>query len=75
MALLPGDPLPIFTLSGLTNPRYALDAAAGRYLLLAFVSADRADAAMQAMAERRAAFDAVHACGFVLVVEIGGQAV
>lgn len=68
MALLPGDPLPTFTVSGLTNPRYALDAAAGRYLLLAFVNADRADAAMKAMAERRAAFDDIHACGFVIVV-------
>lgn len=68
MALLAGDPLPPLTVSGLTNPRYALDTAAGRYLLLAFVCAGRAEAAMAVMAGRRAAFDDVHACGFVVVV-------
>ena len=68
MALLAGDPLPTFTVSGLNNPRYALDTAAGRYLLLAFAPAGRAEAAMALMAAGRAAFDDVHACGFVVIV-------
>lgn len=68
MALIPGDPLPTLIVPGVKNPRYALDTAAGRYLLLAFVSPERAGAAMALMAERRAAFDDVHACGFVVVV-------
>ena len=68
MPLLPGDPLPTFIVPGVTNPRYALDTAAGRYLLIAFVPAGRAEAAMTLVRERRAVFDDLHASAFVVVV-------
>lgn len=35
--ILPGDPAPSFHQRSLTNPRYAFDTAAGRYLILCFV--------------------------------------
>lgn len=68
MALLYGDPAPTFTAEGVSNPRYVLDTAAGRYLVLAFVRADGAAAAVAHIEQARAAFDDVHASAFVIVV-------
>ena len=69
MALLYGDPAPIFATAGISNPRYVFDTAAGRYLLLAIVPAGPAVARAVASIERhRAAFNDVHASAFVLIV-------
>jgi predicted 2-oxoglutarate/Fe(II)-dependent dioxygenase YbiX len=69
MALLYGDPAPTFVIEGVSNPRYVLDTAAGRYLLLAFVEAGPAVAAAVEMVERqRAAFNDAHASAFIVVV-------
>ena len=38
MTLLPGDPAPMFKAASASNPIYALDTAAGRYLVLAVLS-------------------------------------
>lgn len=69
MALLHGDPAPTFSAEGLTNPRYVIDTAAGRYLLLAFVKAGPAVAAAAATIQRhRAAFNDLHASAFIVIV-------
>jgi len=68
MALLSGDPAPTFAAPGVSNPRYIVDTAAGRYLLLAIVPAGPAVAgAVDAIERRRAAFDDVHASAFIVV--------
>lgn len=68
MALLPGDPLPTFNVPGVRNPRYALDTAAGRYLMIALVRPERAEAAMALLAGRRAALNDLHASAFIVIV-------
>jgi len=69
MALLYGDPAPRFAIEGVSNPRYVLDTAAGRYLLVTFVKAGPAVArAVATLEHRRAAFDDIHASAFVVVV-------
>lgn len=69
MALLFGDPAPTFSTSGVSNPRYVFDTAAGRYLLLAVVPAGPAvDRAVQTLEARRAAFNDLHASAFILIV-------
>lgn len=68
MALLYGDPAPTFAIEGVSNPRYVLDTAAGRYLLLAFVKSGPDVAAAAARIEtRRQAFNDLHASAFVIV--------
>jgi predicted 2-oxoglutarate/Fe(II)-dependent dioxygenase YbiX len=79
MALLHGDPAPTFVAEGLTNPRYVLDTAAGRYLLLAFVRAGPdVAAAIERLERRRAAFNDLHASAFIVILgedaERGGRA-
>lgn len=67
--LLFGDPAPTFVVEGVNNPRYVIDTAAGRYLLLAFVPAGPAVAAAVARLERRrGAFNDSHASAFVVIV-------
>lgn len=68
MALIYGDPAPTFTAEGVSNPRYVLDTAAGRYLVLAFVRADATAAAAAHIEQVRSAFDDVHASAFVIIV-------
>ncbi len=68
MALLFGDPAPPLVAEGLSNPRYVLDTAAGRYLLLAFVRGPDVDAAVERIGRRRGAFNDLHASAFVVVV-------
>lgn len=69
MALLYGDPAPTFVIEGISNPRYVLDTAAGRYLLLVFVKAGPAvAAAVETLERQRAAFNDAHASAFVVVV-------
>ena len=54
VTLMPGDPAPWFHQRSTSNPRYAFDTAAGRYLVLCFFAS-----AADALA--RAALDEVHA--------------
>jgi predicted 2-oxoglutarate/Fe(II)-dependent dioxygenase YbiX len=69
MALLFGDPVPLFKAEGISNPRYVFDTAAGRYLLLAFVKAGPGVATAVAAIERhRPAFNDHHASAFVVIV-------
>jgi len=69
MTLLFGDPAPLFAAEGVSNPRYVLDTAGGRYLLLAVVRAGPAVArARTAIERRRTTFDDHHASAFVVVV-------
>ncbi len=68
MALMFGDPAPIFATPGVSNPRYVFDTAAGRYLLLAIVRAGPAvDAAVRTLEAARMAFNDVHASAFILI--------
>jgi peroxiredoxin/predicted 2-oxoglutarate/Fe(II)-dependent dioxygenase YbiX len=58
--LTPGDPAPWFVQRSGTNPRFALDTVAGRYILLCFYGTTkdpRGAAALQAVKTRRAIFD------------------
>lgn len=58
--LAPGDPAPVFHQRSFSNPRYAFDTAAGRYIVFCFFgSAARAhsQAAIQAARSRRQFFD------------------
>ncbi len=68
MALLPGDPVPKFSLPGTTVPRFTFDSAAGRYLVVAFVRPDGAEAAQARITARPEIFDDVQASAFVVVV-------
>ena len=56
--LLPGDPAPWFHQRSSTNPRYAFDTVAGRYVVLCFFGSAADDAT-------RAALQAIHADGHV----------
>ena len=70
--LQPGDPAPWFTLPSTDNPTYAFHSVAGRYVVLAFLgSAARpeAQAALSAIAARRALFDDETACFFGISVD------
>ena len=64
-----GDPAPTFAIPGVSNPRYAFDTAAGRYLLVALVPAGPAVAAAGRTLEAAGtAFNDVHASAFIVVV-------
>lgn len=68
MSLTPGDPAPWFHAATPSNPDYAFDTVAGRYVLLAFLPSDMGERAkaMSAVAARRAVFDDVGACAFMV---------
>ncbi len=69
MALLFGDPAPAFATTGVNNPRYVFDTAAGRYLLLAIIPAGPAVArAVGAIERQRRIFNDEHASAFILIV-------
>jgi predicted 2-oxoglutarate/Fe(II)-dependent dioxygenase YbiX/peroxiredoxin len=70
--LTKGDPAPWFKQRSTTNPRYAFDTAAGRYIVLCFfaTAADAAGrAAIAAAHARRDLFDDVRACFFGVTVD------
>ncbi len=72
MPLQTGDPVPWFNLPSTDNPSYAFHSVAGRYVLMAFIgSAARpeAQAALAAIAGRRALFDDENACFFGISVD------
>lgn len=65
--LTPGDPAPSFIQRSVSNPRYAFDSAAGRYLVLCFyggASDPHAQAALRAVHGRTDIFNDDHACFF-----------
>jgi peroxiredoxin/predicted 2-oxoglutarate/Fe(II)-dependent dioxygenase YbiX len=66
-SLSPGDPAPRVHQRSTTNPRYHLDTAAGRYIVLCFFAsaADPAGrAALEAVQQHRSLFDGQRACFF-----------
>jgi len=72
MTLHPGDPAPWFSLPSTDNPNYAFHSVAGRYVLLAFIGSvarPEAQAALAAVAARRALFDDENACFFGISVD------
>ena len=65
--LAPGDPAPSFTQRSAANPRYAIDTAAGRYLVMCFfhsLSDPRAQEAVAAALSREDLFNDDHASFF-----------
>jgi hypothetical protein len=70
MSLTVGDPFPSLRLPGVSNPNYVLDSAAGRYLLLAFLSDcddEMIRAAVEQIGRRRILFDDEKLCFFGLL--------
>ena len=69
MPLLPGQPAPWFTAPTPSNPQFAFDTAAGRYVLLLFDAGDPAARVigLKALAAHQGLFDDVHACAFVVL--------
>ncbi|HEY1382701.1 MAG TPA: hypothetical protein VGF43_03755, partial [Dongiaceae bacterium] len=67
VTLAPGDPAPWFHQRSTSNPRYAFDTVAGRWVVLCFFgTAGDADGkrALAAVAANRALFDDERACFF-----------
>jgi predicted 2-oxoglutarate/Fe(II)-dependent dioxygenase YbiX/peroxiredoxin len=73
MALQLGEPVPWFTLPTLGSPEFALDTAAGRFLLLVFLPSDEAGrgAALKALAANQRLFDDVRLSAFVVARDRG----
>lgn len=74
--LLPGDPAPWFRQRTPSNPQFAFDTAAGRYLVLCFLGSAgdaHAQAALRAVAERPGFFDDNTACFFAVSVDPGDE--
>ncbi|MCM2563762.1 2OG-Fe(II) oxygenase [Lutimaribacter sp. EGI FJ00015] len=70
--LTPGDPAPGFIQRSVSNPRYAFDSAAGRYLVLCFYGSagdPHAQAALEAAHARTDIFDDDRACFFGVSVD------
>jgi peroxiredoxin len=68
----PGDPAPWFHQRSTTNPRYAFDTAAGRYIVLCFfasAASPEGRAALEAVAANRRHFDDAHACFFGVTLD------
>ena len=74
--LAPGDPAPWFHQSSTSNPNYAFDTTAGRYVVLCFLGSaadEAARAALAALTSHRARFDDVHACAFGVSADPGDR--
>ncbi len=72
MALFFGDPVPIFRTPGVSNPNYAFDTAAGRYVVLGLLTAQGADAIQAArdiVAPHRTLFDDVSFCFYAMIAD------
>jgi peroxiredoxin/predicted 2-oxoglutarate/Fe(II)-dependent dioxygenase YbiX len=75
-SLTPGDPAPWFHQRSTSNPRYAFDTAAGRYIVLCFFgsAADPiARVALDAVQGRRLLFDDRRACFFGVSIDPGDE--
>lgn len=65
----PGDPVPSLYARGATNPRYALDSVAGRYVAITFIDGTRVpgiDAFLNQLYASRAPFDDAFASAFIV---------
>jgi hypothetical protein len=74
MAVLPGDPAPVFHARCSSNPRFAFDTVAGRYLVLAFVGSGQ-EPAFQTVIQNlaaAAAFDDTLASLFLVTTDPDG---
>lgn len=72
-----GDPAPWFHQRSPVNPRYAIDTAAGRYLVLCFFGSSttpRAQAALRTVAEATTLFDDEHAAFFGITIDPADEA-
>jgi peroxiredoxin/predicted 2-oxoglutarate/Fe(II)-dependent dioxygenase YbiX len=70
MRLTPGEPAPWFTAPTPSNPEFAFDTAAGRYVLMVFLprsDAAAAGAALKALSEHQAMFDDRRLAAFVVM--------
>lgn len=69
MPLSPGQPAPWFVAATPSNPEFAFDTAAGRYVLLLFLplEAEARVAALRALAAQQQLFDDVKASAFVIL--------
>ena len=77
MLLQPGDSAPWFTAPTPSNPEFVFDTAAGRYVLLAFLSETDAAGnaeALRALSAHRALFDDARLSAFVVVRDAGAAA-
>jgi len=75
--LLPGDPAPWFNQRSTTNPRYAFDTAAGRYIVLCFFGSagdDQGREAINAVLADRSHFDDVRVSFFGVSIDPADQA-
>lgn len=75
--LEPGDPAPIFSQRSVSNPKYAFDTAAGRYLVLCFFGSagdDLGAGAIAAASARPDLFDDQHASFFGVSCDGADQA-
>lgn len=71
-----GDPAPWFHQRSFANPRYALDVAAGRYIVLCFFGSaaiEQSRAAIVAAFSRQSLFDDVKACFFGVSVDVSDE--
>jgi len=76
VALAPGDPAPWFKQRSTTNPKYAFDTAAGRYLVLCFFATAGDEAgrtALAAVRARRTLFDDRRASFFGVSIDPGDE--
>lgn len=71
MPLLPGDPAPFFVTATPSSPAFHFHTVGGRYVLLLFMPRDRSAAAhaLQAIADRRGAFDDEKLCVFGVLTD------
>lgn len=74
--LSPGDPAPWFRARTASNPRYAFDSAAGRWIVLWFAGSaalPQHEAVMAEAARRRALFDDVRLAFFGVTIDAGDE--
>jgi len=70
--LLPGDPAPTFVQASASNPHFAFDTAAGRYILMCFHASandEMGRAAIDAIMAERALFDDDKYCCFAVSID------
>ena len=75
--ILPGDPAPTFYQVSTSNPRFAFDTAAGRYILMCFhasASDETGRSAIDTIMAERAMFDDDKFCCFAVSIDPENQA-
>lgn len=67
--LLVGDPVPSFSVRGITNPQFSFDSAAGRYIVVTFLGSAASPGAQEFLAKMHAeigCLDDQFACAFIV---------